>query len=164
MNFSRVHYELDVIPDKVSGESLYVKTPGLPEKNYVWAPTGVIDIHRPEKWAYVIFVSDHTLLANQGAEYFDATFEIDCGNEMLLTTIYYSQRQYYLQHSQCYAETIQELYGEQIAMKLLERISPSIIKFDVLEREDAKIKSYEIHLHGSSRIYTMAFDGRYSCS
>lgn len=28
------------------------------EENWVWAPTGVVDIHRPDKWGYVRFVDD----------------------------------------------------------------------------------------------------------
>ena len=30
----------------------------LPEDNWVWAPTGVINIHYPELWAFVFFSED----------------------------------------------------------------------------------------------------------
>ena len=40
MNFSRVEWLVA----------------GGPEENWVWAPTGVVDIHIPEKWGYVEFV------------------------------------------------------------------------------------------------------------
>ncbi len=40
MNFSRVEY---------------LKKQG-PEENWVWAPTGKVDIHIPAKWGYVMFV------------------------------------------------------------------------------------------------------------
>lgn len=61
VNFSRVHWEHQVVGGK------YVRVPphgtGLPqgadqwhpERNIVWAPTGVVDIHRPELWGHVIF-------------------------------------------------------------------------------------------------------------
>jgi len=42
MNFSRVEWPTDQGP----------------EENWVWAPTGVIDIHRPAKWGYVRFVEE----------------------------------------------------------------------------------------------------------
>lgn len=57
MDFSRVEYEVDVIDGK------YVKSKGpdgkdLPEHNWLWAPTGVIDAHMPEMWGYLIFTED----------------------------------------------------------------------------------------------------------
>ena len=30
------------------------------EENWVWAPTGVVDIHRPQKWGYVRFVDNES--------------------------------------------------------------------------------------------------------
>lgn len=54
MNFSRVEW-LSV--DIVDGQ--YVKQEGKEgfghEENWVWAPTGVVDIHRPEYWGFVQF-------------------------------------------------------------------------------------------------------------
>lgn len=29
-----------------------------PEENWVWSPTGVVDIHRPDRWGYVRFIGD----------------------------------------------------------------------------------------------------------
>ena len=57
MNFSRVEYDVDIVDNK------YVKRCGedgrtLPEHNWVWAPTGVIDIHMPEMWGYLIFTEN----------------------------------------------------------------------------------------------------------
>jgi len=40
MNFSRVEWPV----------------PGEPEENWVWAPTGVLDIHIPDKWGTVTFL------------------------------------------------------------------------------------------------------------
>ncbi|MFA6832450.1 MAG: carbohydrate-binding family 9-like protein [Bacteroidaceae bacterium] len=55
MNFSRVEWlQVDVKDGK------YVKRPGTEasgnEENWVWAPTGVVDIHRPSLWGFVYFV------------------------------------------------------------------------------------------------------------
>lgn len=55
MNFSRVEYDVDI----VGGEYGKRADPGtgkpLPEHNWVWAPTGLVDIHMPEMWGYLVF-------------------------------------------------------------------------------------------------------------
>ena len=57
LNFSRVQWTVDI------AEGAYRKRPGedgkpLPEDNWVWAPTGLIDIHCPEFWGFLFF-TDH---------------------------------------------------------------------------------------------------------
>ena len=57
MDFSRVEWEVDVMDGK------YVKRTGadgkpLPEHNWLWAPTGVIDAHMPEMWGYLVFTEN----------------------------------------------------------------------------------------------------------
>jgi hypothetical protein len=55
INFSRVQWQLDI----VDGEYLKRKNPEtgkpFPEYNWVWSPTGLIDMHLPERWGYVQF-------------------------------------------------------------------------------------------------------------
>lgn len=55
VNFSRVQWTVDVV-DGVYQKRMRegTQTP-LPEDNWVWAPTGVINIHYPELWAFVFF-------------------------------------------------------------------------------------------------------------
>ncbi|MDR1583231.1 MAG: carbohydrate-binding family 9-like protein [Prevotellaceae bacterium] len=53
-NFSRVEWDVKTVGGK------YVKKTGsngkpLPENNWVWSPQGAIDMHRPERWAYLMF-------------------------------------------------------------------------------------------------------------
>ncbi|MCR5154003.1 MAG: carbohydrate-binding family 9-like protein, partial [Lachnospiraceae bacterium] len=58
LNFSRVQwkvYEENGKITKVKRED--GKTP-LPEDNWVWAPTGVINIHYPELWGFLYFAKD----------------------------------------------------------------------------------------------------------
>ena len=57
LNFSRVQWKCEV----KDGE--YRKLLGsdgrpLPEDNWVWAPTGVIDIHRPQYWGFLFFTEN----------------------------------------------------------------------------------------------------------
>jgi hypothetical protein len=49
VNFSRVEWRHEVVDGK------YRKVAGKREDNWVWAPQGVIDMHRPETWGYVQF-------------------------------------------------------------------------------------------------------------
>lgn len=55
MNFSRVEWDFRWTGEQY--EKLIDPKKGKPqEKNWVWAPTGKIDIHVPDKWATVKFV------------------------------------------------------------------------------------------------------------
>jgi hypothetical protein len=49
INFSRVEWDVEVVEGK------YRKVAKRPEYNWVWSPQGVIDMHRPERWAYLQF-------------------------------------------------------------------------------------------------------------
>ncbi|KAF1325127.1 hypothetical protein FI667_g9479, partial [Globisporangium splendens] len=111
VNFSRVQYELDVVVDEESSELCYDKVPGKPEANIVWAPTGVIDIHRPEKWGFVFFSSQQELpggeseLASAMAEYLEQQIAM----ERVLDMIYYDQREFYKLH-ETFASSFTQLY------------------------------------------------------
>jgi len=51
MNFSRVEWRQHIVQGR------YEKVQEEPENNWVWCPQGVIDIHIPQRWGYVEFVS-----------------------------------------------------------------------------------------------------------
>lgn len=51
MNFSRVQWRHRI----VGGQ--YEKVPNTPEDNWVWSPQGVINMHIPQRWGYVEFVT-----------------------------------------------------------------------------------------------------------
>ncbi len=81
MNFSRVQWNVDVIDNK------YIKRP-MPEDNWVWAPTGLINIHYPELWAFVFF-------SDKGEEYAIPQQEYI---KWELRLLYYAQHAYYEKH------------------------------------------------------------------
>lgn len=88
VNFSRVEWTTEVKDGK------YVKIPikgedKIREYNWVWAPTGVINIHLPEYWAYVQF-SDK--VAGQGEDSFQAKPEE--ATKWMLRQLYYRQKEY----------------------------------------------------------------------
>jgi len=49
VNFSRVEWQHRVVDGR------YEKVPDTPENNWVWSPQGLINMHLPEHWAYVVF-------------------------------------------------------------------------------------------------------------
>ena len=53
INFSRVQWEHDIIDDRYYRKK--DKDKFLPEKNWVWSPQGVINMHLPEHWGYIEF-------------------------------------------------------------------------------------------------------------
>lgn len=67
INFSRVDWTMDI------NDGQYVKrtdTEGkpLPEDNWVWSPTGYINMHKPETWGYVQFERDRTVTFQEEEE------------------------------------------------------------------------------------------------
>jgi len=51
INFSRVQWKHHII----HGE--YEKVPNVPENNWVWSPQGTINMHLPEYWGYLEFIT-----------------------------------------------------------------------------------------------------------
>lgn len=107
VNFSRVEWETEVQDGK------YVKVPfkgedKIREHNWVWAPTGVIDIHRPECWGFVQ-ISDKP--AGTGEDAF--TMHPDEETKWILRNLYYRQRQYAKEFGS-YATSPAELKPEEV--------------------------------------------------
>ena len=60
MNFSRVDWPVKAINGKY--EKLKDDNEkNLPERNWVWSPTGYINMHKPETWGYIQFEKDHNV-------------------------------------------------------------------------------------------------------
>ncbi|KDO32951.1 hypothetical protein SPRG_02644 [Saprolegnia parasitica CBS 223.65] len=108
MNFSRVHYDLSV--ETVDGQPTYVKVPGRREYNFVWSPTGVIDIHRPEKWALVSFLGTCAVDAATWPATERRLLQA-LQDEDVLNAVYYAQRQYHEAHA-VYAHSLDVLFGD----------------------------------------------------
>lgn len=108
VNFSRVEWDTEVQDGK------YVKVPQkgedkIREHNWVWAPTGVINIHMPEYWGYVQF-SDR--IAGQGETAFVKHPEEE--TKWILRNLYYRQNQY-VATTGAYATRVADLKPEEIA-------------------------------------------------
>ncbi|WP_268626545.1 carbohydrate-binding family 9-like protein [Paenibacillus alvei] len=106
INFSRVEWRAEVQNGK------YVKTINsdtnapYPEYNWVWSPQGIINMHYPELWGFVVFAE-----ANQPEPIFQLTQD-----ELIkweLRKLYYRQRQHYAAHGH-YASTLSVLTNEEV--------------------------------------------------
>lgn len=103
LNFSRVEYHVDIEDNR------YVKRKGpdgntLPEQNWVWAPTGVIDIHMPEMWGYLVFTEN-------GEEYPLPLAEDDV--KLALRRLYYREHAYCCKEG-CFCDDASVLVKEDV--------------------------------------------------
>jgi hypothetical protein len=104
IGFSRVEWEHEIV------DGMYRRVPGKPEYNWVWTPTGVIDMHRPERWGVLQFSSQTSDLpaVRPLAEWENRVALIDCFEAQLV---------YRAAHGR-YAKTLAELGYEHPGMTL----------------------------------------------
>lgn len=95
VNFSRVEWRMNL------SNGRYEKVPKTPEDNWVWSPTGIIDMHRPERWGIVEFAKSNAVRRRIRPDADDAARD-------RLVEIYYLQRQYQARHGR-YAQSLAEL-------------------------------------------------------
>ncbi len=95
VDFSRVEWQIRIEDGK------YVKIPKTPEDNWVWSPTGIVDMHRPEKWGFVQFTRK-----TDGSTVYKPIPTLPARNRLM--EIYYNQRSFFAQH-QRYATSLKEL-------------------------------------------------------
>jgi hypothetical protein len=98
INFSRVEWDTEVINEKYS--KLKDKNGhNLAENNWVWSPQGVIDMHFPERWGYLLFTRKN-----------DRQFILPYAEQQkkYLWLVYYREKMFFDQH-QKYAKALAEL-------------------------------------------------------
>lgn len=105
VNFSRVEWVHEIMDGK------YRKVTGRKEDNWVWSPTGIVDMHRPERWGYVQFATEPP-----GA----AKFAPDPAMSVrdLLHEIYYVERGYREKHGR-FSVSLKELRLDGIRCRRL---------------------------------------------
>ncbi|MDF9830392.1 carbohydrate-binding family 9-like protein [Parabacteroides sp. PF5-6] len=107
VNFSRVQWHTEI----QDGKYVKIPMPGedkIREHNWVWAPTGVINIHLPEYWGYVQFT-------HQAAGNGEVAFRNDPEEELKgkLRQLYYRQREYRQAYDE-YSASLANLKAEEI--------------------------------------------------
>jgi hypothetical protein len=103
MNFSRVQWETE-IADGYYEKSINPDTgKPYPENNWVWSPQGVINMHLPERWGYIVFVEE-VRKVSFSVEEIDPNYQ----TKELLLGFYNQQKTYFKKHKR-YASSLFEL-------------------------------------------------------
>ena len=103
VNFSRVEYHVEVKDGLYSKVADPATGKPLPEDNWVWAPTGLINIHYPEMWGYVQFADG--VIGERKDTFISRPEE---AAKWALRQVYYKQKTHFLNHG-AYADSLKEL-------------------------------------------------------
>jgi len=106
VNFSRVNWQ-HAIKDGTYERKKNAEGKFLPEYNWVWSPMGVINMHEPEKWAYVYFSS------KEGKDSF--TIPQDEKVKLELYSLYRAQKKYFETHK-TWAKSMADLTKKSISV------------------------------------------------
>lgn len=89
INYSRVEWKTEVVQNKYQ-KIVDEQGNNLPEDNWVWSPQGLVNMHYPEMWGFVLF--------SDGSDHFSAENFILPDIEKIkwsLRQIYYSQKKFF---------------------------------------------------------------------
>lgn len=103
INFSRVEWDADVKDGKYVKRTDATTHKPLKEHNWVWSPQGIIDMHAPERWGYLLFSA-----ATAGAKEKDFQLPFGEDTKKYLWLLYYKQRDYRKLHGS-YATSLKDL-------------------------------------------------------
>jgi hypothetical protein len=106
VNFSRVNWNFQITDGKYERKK-DSKGKFLHEYNWVWSPTGVVNMHEPEKWGYVYFSSK---LAGKKDEF---SIPQDEKIKWELYKLHRAQKSYYNTHK-TFATSIDDLTASSI--------------------------------------------------
>lgn len=125
INFSRVHWDTDI------REGAYEKKTGkdgrpLAEHNWVWSPQGVVNMHFPERWGYLLFSKEDP--ANGPVEFI---LPFDEKQKQYLWLVYYKQKAYYDRHGY-YADRLEKLGLES---KIMVERDKSVLRMDAAKHQ-----------------------------
>lgn len=109
----------------------YRKRPNQPEHNWVWSPQWAIDMHRPEWWGYVEFVTDSTT----------ATPDPEWPMREMLMQIYHAQHAFRRIHSR-WASLAELNLDEDIELHIGESTFEAVLRCELGRftlREDSRL-------------------------
>ncbi len=122
VNFSRVDWWMEIENGNYQKQknAQSGKIPKNPQENWVWSPTGKVDIHLPELWGYVQFSTG--IVGTEGVSFIkDEWFQI----RQKLMRWYFAQYDF-LKNYQHFSNTIENLSNEYLDLESL-GISPKLI-------------------------------------
>ncbi|SDW56463.1 carbohydrate-binding family 9-like protein [Paenibacillus sp. CF384] len=140
VNFSRVEWQAEVKEGRYEKVINPATGKSYPEDNWVWSPMGIINMHYPELWGYVVF-------AGEGIdEHF--TLPQDETIKWQLRKLYYRQRNHYAEFG-AFSEDLALLMGEdtwmiqpqiEVTSRLFQLSAPSMDGSSTFYiREDGKL-------------------------
>ncbi len=133
LNFSRVQWKVDAADGTYHKRTRPGSSDPLPEDNWVWAPTGVINIHYPELWGFLFF-------AEEGQAESDFSIPEDEYRKWELRKLYYAQN-IYAQLNGRFSGSLEELQA------ILKEYAPSETNSRIADlpyRIETTSHSYEI--------------------
>lgn len=107
VNFSRVEWQVDVRDGRYEKRINPDTGRPYPEDNWVWSPMGLINMHYPELWGYVVF-ADTDAKADTEPPF---TLSADELARWELRKLYYRERNYYAKHG-TFCSDFKKLRGE----------------------------------------------------
>ena len=102
VNFSRVQWDTE-IKDGIYIKKKDSKGGTLPERNWVWSPQGVVNMHYPERWGYLNFT-----MKDPGDD--QSSFQVPVAEKMkrYLWLVYYRQKEFH-RKNRSYASSLSQL-------------------------------------------------------
>ena len=146
IDFSRVEWRTIVKNGSCVKEINPATGKPFPEDNWVWSPTGRIDMHMPEMWGYLQFSSVN---AGEGSEAFIPDPFLDI--KWALRMIYYAEDKYYLTNNS-YSSSMTEI-------GLNPSNFPENLSAPVIQSTRSTFESY-IPSKDGSPVWTIYQDGR----
>ena len=131
---------------------------GRPEENWVWSPTGKIDMHMPDRWGYVFF--SNAKVGDRSAP--SACFAPPCpqGIYKLLWAMFYEQREKIARERNCLRTPEQFFLTEKETRDLPEGTKLSVeatqTTFRIIADVPSAKKRYSVDEQGEFRVEELA--------
>lgn len=121
---------------------------GGPEENWVWTPTGRVDMHMPDRWGYLYF-SDKSV-AQKGDK---IVYPYNRNVYKLLWAMFYAQQQYHSKSGRYYRSEKEFIFSD-IDRSLLPKGSKIIV--------EATNSSYLLSISSEGKLYTLSDEGKFN--
>ncbi|MFC0184125.1 Carbohydrate family 9 binding domain-like [Pseudarcicella hirudinis] len=150
-NFSRVEWQTKV----VNGKYIRLENPEnhqlLPENNWVWTPQGAIDMHKPERWGYLIFSTNE---AGKPASAFEIPYEEKM--RAFIWDLYYKEQAFFHENKR-FTQDIKELGLSQNDIMIdsfSNIITPEASAHSFIITLDCPDKNLKVSVNNDSKINT----------
>lgn len=133
VNFSRVEWQVEVRDGRYVKRIDPATGKPYPEDNWVWSPQGIVNMHYPELWGYVLFsdeIADRADGAGDGSSGFPLPQDEYIKWE--LRRLYYRQRNHYARCGRFAAELSELVSAEERAsLRIRPKIEVSRGRFEI---------------------------------